>query len=647
LPKGLDVRFDARMAPGAAVGLSLLLRVLYFLQVRGNPYFAAPVMDEGYHDLWAREIAAGDLTSRIPFFRAPLYPYLLGGAYRLAGGPDFTAVRGGQLLLGAVTPLLVWAIARRLLPGRPGLAAAAAFVSALDGMLIYFEAELLLESLLAPLSALLVWLILRARETGAARRWFAAGLALGAFAVTRPNVLLFAPLLAVIASGRKPHRWGRAAALTAGTCALVLPVTAINWRAGGDLVLVAWQGGLNFFLGNNAEANGWSATAPSIFRVDWWGGYEDAIALAEQAEGRKLLPSEVSDHWYARAREWWRENPIDGVVLTLRKVVYLFSGIEFGNNRDDALFFREFVPAWTPFLWALTVMMPLAVVGAAALWRRGDGDSRTVVLYAAVYSISVILFFVTGRYRVPLRPLLAIFAVEGGRLLWERLRHGGVRGLAPAAATTAAAFLVDVNPWTREYAPPPAQFYQSVANVHRANGDLDEALEWQLRTLESDPAYPEGNLNLGTMYLERGDPAAALPAFRREQALDPADGRNLASMAQALEQLGRTAEAEQAYSAAEAAGLEDAPALYNHALCLERLGRGTEEVEAMYRRAVARDSTFADAWNNLGVVLARAGRLPEAVPMWERAVAARPDHPRASENLERARKRLGQGGNDS
>ncbi|MGQ0720607.1 MAG: tetratricopeptide repeat protein [Candidatus Eiseniibacteriota bacterium] len=641
------MRFDARKVPWVAVGLSLLLRAVYFVQVRENPYFAAPVMDEGYHDLWAREIAGGDLTSRIPFFRAPLYPFLLGGAYRLAGGPDFTAVRGAQLLLGAATPLLVWAIARRLLPGRPGLAGLAAVVTALDGMLIYFEAELLLEALLAPLSALLVLLILRAMETGAPTRWLAAGLGLGAFAVTRPNVLLFAPVLAVVALGWKPPRWRRALALTAGTCLLVLPVTLVNWRAGGDLVLVAWQGGLNFFLGNNAEANGWSATAPSIFRVDWWGGYEDAIALAEEAEGRKLLPSEVSDHWYARAREWWRENPLDGIVLTARKVVYLLSGVEFGNNRDDALFFREFVPAWLPFLHVLTVMMPLAVVGAIALWRRGDGPVRIVILFAAVYSVTVILFFVTGRYRVPLRPLLAIFAVEGGRWLWERMRRGGLRGALPTVATAAAAFLVDVNPWTREYAPPPAQFYQSVANVHRTNGDLRQALEWQLRTLESDPAYPEGNLNLGTMYLDLGNAEAAVEAFRREQILDPGDGKNLASMAQALEKLGRTEDAEKAYAAAEAAGLEDAPALYNHALCLERLGRGGEEVEALYRRAVAQDSTFADAWNNWGVLLARAGRLPEAVPLWERAVAVRPDHPRAFENLQRARQRLAEGGNDS
>ena len=72
-----------RWVPAVAVGIALVFRAIYLLQIRGNPYFDVPLMDEGYHDLWAREIASGDWASRIPFFRAPLYPALLGLAYRL------------------------------------------------------------------------------------------------------------------------------------------------------------------------------------------------------------------------------------------------------------------------------------------------------------------------------------------------------------------------------------------------------------------------------------------------------------------------------------------------------------------------------------------------------------------------------------
>jgi Flp pilus assembly protein TadD len=634
-------------APWLAVAASLALRAAYFEQILDNPYFDTPVMDEGYHDRWAAQIAAGDLTGQIPFFRAPLYPFLLGLAYALRGGPDFALIRGAQLLLGAVTPLLVWAIARRLLPERRGLAAAAAFVSALDGVLVYFEAELLLESLLAPISALLVLLVLRAQETGAARRWLAAGLVMGVFAITRPNILLVAPVLFVVALGwrvsrgfERPLRPGAAAALTAGTCALVLPITAINTFVGGDPVLIASQGGLNFFLGNNAVANGWSATAPTVFRVDWFGGVEDAQRLAEEGVGRPLEPSEVSDYWYDRAFEWWREHPVDGVVLTLKKAVLLLSGKEYGNNRDLYFFFDEFAPIGLPFAYLLYVLTPLALVGAVSFWRRGDPAARTVILYAAVYSVSVVMFFVTARYRVPLRPLVAILAVQGAWTLFDGVRAHRWRGAAAVAAVAVLAVALNANAWAREYRVPIAQFHQSVSTTYYTRGDRAEALRWQELTLEEDPDYPSANLNLGTIYLEMGRAAEAVAAFRRELEISPDDGETLVSLAQALNDLGRVDEAERAYAAAEAAGFEDARALFNHGVVLERLDRPLPEIEALYRRSAEMDSTFVEAWNNLGVVLARQGRVEEAVPLWEHVVEVRPGHARALDNLARARRKL-------
>ncbi|NNE43618.1 MAG: hypothetical protein HKN12_05380, partial [Gemmatimonadetes bacterium] len=553
--------------PAAAVALSAVLRLLYFLQIRANPYFFAPVMDEGYHDQWAQEIAAGNWAFQLPFFRAPFYPTLLGLAYRLPGGPDFELIRGAQLALGAFTPAMVWLIARRLVPGKPAIWAGAAFLTAADVMLAYFEADLLLEALLAPLSALLMWFVLRAGATGAAGRWAAAGLALGLFAVTRPNVLLFAPVLFLVALGwagerfsLRAFRWRAGLALTLGTCLVVLPVTFVNWKWGGDPVLIASQGGLNFFLGNNDEANGWSATAPSLFRVDWWGGYEDAIRLAEEAEGRSLTASEVSDHWFDRGFAWWAENPGAGMAITMKKAVFLLSGVEFGNNRDPAHFFEEFVPWGMPFLYFLYVMTPLALLGAVVLAARGSPGAWTLLLYLLVYSLSVILFFVTARYRVPLRPLLAVLAVVGVHWLWVGMRTRPGRAALALGGVAVFAVAANGNPWVRAYDPSPAQFYQSVASVYRSSGNLTEALRWQIRTVEEDPTYPEGNLNLGTMYMETGDPAAAITAFEAERAADPTDAKNLASLAQALQRVGRTEEAAARYAEAESLGLEDAPA---------------------------------------------------------------------------------------
>jgi Flp pilus assembly protein TadD len=619
---------------------------VYFAQIRGNPHFAIPIMDEGYHDLWAREIAAGDWSSRIPFFRAPFYPLLLGLAYRFLGTDPvpFAALRGGQLLIGAATPWLVHRIGRRIWPARPGLAFAASMIVALDGLLVYFEADLLLESLLAPMMSLFVLLVLRAGESRSPGRWLLAGLLLGLLAITRPNILLFAPVLFVLAAtwGRslKPADWRPvpALALTVGTCLLVLPVTWANSRVGHDRVLVATQAGLNFFLGNNEEANGWSATAPKLMSIDWWGGYEDAIRLAEEDRGHELQPSEVSAYWFGRAFDWWREHPAGGAVLTLRKATYFLSGVEFSNNRDIARFVRTFAPVATFALYLYYAVMPLALLGIVGIWRRGPGG-RFLVLLLAVYAVSIVAFFVTARYRVPLRPLFAILAVEGGRWVLASLRSGGGRGAVPAAAAIVLGVAVNANPWVLEYQPTAAQFRQSVANLYHEAGDLDRALDWQLRALEDTPDYPKGNLNLGTLYMAKGDVSRAADAFQRERVLDPSDSENLASLGLALMRTGRPEEAAEAFAESEALGMRDAATLYNHGVCLERLDR-TEEAEAAYLRAVDSDPGFADAWNNLGVLRAREGRLEEAIAYWERAAQADPTRANVQDNLRRARARL-------
>lgn len=629
----------------AAVVVTLVLRIVYFIQIQGNPFFDNPIMDEGYHDLWAKEVASGDFTAKLPFFRAPLYPYLLGGFYALFG-PNFALIRGLQLLLGAVSPILAFFLARRLFPRESKIAAFTAMAVAVDGILFYYEGDLLLESLLAPLSLLFAILLLRAGERGNPRDWLLTGLALGVFAVTRPNILLFAPPAFLLALGWKGEsfsirapRFLPAVLLTLGTCLVVFPVTAANVIIGKDRVLIASQGGLNFFLGNNEEANGWSATAPRIMRTDWWGGYEDAVLIPEREAGRTLKPSEVSRYWTQRAAAWWKQHPWEGVVLTVRKIVYFLSGEEFSNNRNLDLFIRDYAPSILPARYLLYFATPLALVGAFRLARVGGIRGRVILAYVAVYAATVVLFFVTARYRVPVRPFLLLLAVVGVDTLLRNTRRSKVRGVAAIGATAAFGFAVNVNPWVHAYVAPPAQFYQSIANIYHERGDSAREIEFQLKTLSIDPAYPDGNLNLGTMYMTRGNPRAARAAFETERRLDPGDGKNLAALAQALSETGLLEEAERAYASADSVGLRDAPTAYNHGVLLERLGRPSD-AEVAYRRSVELDSTFVDAWNNLGVLEARAGRLENAIRLWERAMSQRPGDARVQENLDRARARL-------
>ena len=66
------------LVPAGIFCLAFLLRLIYLLEIESSlPFFYALRLDEFYHDTWARQIASGDWLGTEPFFRAPLYAYLL------------------------------------------------------------------------------------------------------------------------------------------------------------------------------------------------------------------------------------------------------------------------------------------------------------------------------------------------------------------------------------------------------------------------------------------------------------------------------------------------------------------------------------------------------------------------------------------
>ncbi|HKY31489.1 MAG TPA: glycosyltransferase family 39 protein, partial [Candidatus Polarisedimenticolia bacterium] len=179
----------------ACAGVGLVLRLSHLAALRALPTFDGYIMDEAYHDTWARAIASGDWLGTEVFFRAPLYPYFLGAVYAVAGTGGL-APRLIQCLLGSLSVLLVHRIGLRI--GSRGSAAAAALLTALCGPLIHFDNELLItvlegHLLLAALLLLLKGVQKEAGGAGRARIFLAAGAVLGLAAIARPNMLAAAP----------------------------------------------------------------------------------------------------------------------------------------------------------------------------------------------------------------------------------------------------------------------------------------------------------------------------------------------------------------------------------------------------------------------------------------------------------------------
>src|SRR6185503_18142953 len=97
----------AALRLGVVLALAAALRLAHVWALRDTPWFEHLVVDPGYYDLWAQHIAAGNwLGGDRAFYMDPLYPYVLGGLYRLFGR-DLLAVRLVQVAMSVGSCALV------------------------------------------------------------------------------------------------------------------------------------------------------------------------------------------------------------------------------------------------------------------------------------------------------------------------------------------------------------------------------------------------------------------------------------------------------------------------------------------------------------------------------------------------------------
>ncbi len=662
----------AWVAPLAIALVGLVIRIVYVLQARANPQFAAPSMDAGYHDEWAWQLAQGIWQGGEPFFRAPLYPMFLSAIYAVAGH-DHLMPRLVQAVIGAGSCLLVFAIGQRLFSRTVGLAAAS--MMALHGTMIYFENELLIPVLFIALVLGFFFLFLKALDD-TPRQWLvaaAAGLCFGLAAITRPNILVFLPVL-LMAGIPRPGFALRRASLALMLLVAAVPigaVTAYNAIEGDDLVFIASQGGVNFYIGNNPGSDGRTAVVPGT-RPDWWGGRFDTIQIAEQAAGRDLKASEVSDYWFARAFEYIGQQPGDWLKLMLRKLGMFWTGAEIGNNTTIG-HVKSYAPIMDLPLLGFGVVAPLGLAGVWLAVRARRRRAWLAVAFIALYMAGVVMFFVNARFRLPVVPFLILFAayavVEG----WRTYREGARGRLVPAAVIVVVAGLA-INLSARSYSENMAYARYRDGLAYRELGQPRQAAEAWRDALRIDPDLAQARTNLANLLASRGDRDAAREAYEAACSADPTNltaRANLASWhldagdlveaerhvqvalerdrmhSQSLRVLGVIRERQDRYDEARRAYLKalehtrEAHRIENNLGALAARQERFDEARAHFERATELAPGYAMAWLNLGAMHARRGDLPAAEQAMRQATRADEGSAEAWSALSRVQAALG------
>lgn len=415
---------------------SFLIRLIYLNQLQSLPTFENPTMDEGYHVQVAEKINSGEGFGTDPFYRAPLYLYFLAGLFNITSGSIYW-VRLIQILIGSLIPILMFFLGTRVFDRRVGYGAA--IVAIVYPTLLYYDAALLITSLMVLLTTGLALQLYRCEDNPTITNFVLAGAILGLAGLARPNILLLGPVLFLWAWWKlKPSLgWKRTLILyfTIGlvSLAVILPVTVRNYVVSGEFVFIAWQGGFNFFIGNNRKASGWAAEVEGI-DLTWEGGYRESIAFAEKAIGRKLKKTEVSEFWYDAAFKEISVDPSGWVGLLIKKARLIINGYEIPNNQNLYVV-RDAAPIIAPLMFNSGLFFPFGLIAPLAIlglglsvrhWRK----LMLVYLVAGSYLGSLLLFFVCARFRMPVIPIFIILAVYACIELYRFVRDHDYKNLA-------------------------------------------------------------------------------------------------------------------------------------------------------------------------------------------------------------------------
>lgn len=627
--------------------LALVVRGLYLLELADTAWVDVLLGDSRQYDAWAREIAAGEWLGRETFYQAPLYPYILGLLYRVVA-PDVGLVRALQAVAGAGSCALLAAAGKRFFSG--GVGVVAGVMLALYPPAVFFDALVQKTSLSLFFLTLLLATAAWATASPGSWPWLSTGLILGGLALLRENALVLAVVLAlwiVLAPASVPttptisRGWRRpslgVALFLAGLAVPLLCAGLRNLAVGGELLLTTSQSGPNFYIGNHLEANG--RYVPLVpgggdARVEG----SDAATLARLDLGRDLTPGEVSRYWWHRAWEYVRSHPWHWLRLLSKKWYLVWHADEIVDTHSiEAYAESSRLLSSLYVVWHMGVLCPLAGVG---VWWTGRRWRELWLLYAVALCLasSVALFYVVGRYRLSLVPILILFAAAGlgemgrrwrgsssapgkgrpgdaGR--WRVSRDGIVAGLV------AVLVAVPVNWPLRDADDPRATAYLNLGVTLLEEGDSSRALLFLERAAALVPDFAATHQALGRALMANGRLAEAESRFRRALTFDPGNAATHLSLARVLVQEGEQRAAVEQYRLGLARDPGNAGAHSGLGHLLVTQGQ-IDAAMHHYRQAIALDPEFAFAHNQLGNALMASGQAEAAQREYEVALALDP-----------------------
>jgi hypothetical protein len=520
--------------------------------------------DMHFYNAWARQILHGQFSQPLAFYGLPGYAYLLAGLYKVFGeNPFFPALL--QAAVDAGTAVLIFCISRAILARLTSTSnMKTRVISALSavGWVIFVPAQaysvvLMPTAWFVFVFWFVVWRCVRREDGPHLGECFLLSLLVGFTAIGVAVVLAILPLMFATFVWKKRHRAPRR--LMAGLGLLLVglaigtsPCWIHNYFVAHDPVTLSAHSGINFWIGNNPQANGYPRFPPGL-RAGQAAMLQDSIDQAEIAVGRPLKHAEVSQYWADKARNFVVTHFGDWLKLILVKLRNFWSAFQY-DDLSIITILREQAVIFPGLYFGL--IAAFAIPGIVFAWRVAP-VSRWVLAAITLSMISLLPVFITERYRLVAVPGLLIFAALGSTIFWEKMITGKVRaGALYLVILILSTILVawpqrDPSLWALDaynagwqalesnnlalaekklaiahaYVPDNSETLFAIGNLRLAQNNSAAATAFYHAVLRLDAAHKGAFNNLGVIAFNAADYETAENWFRHAENVDPRNAK--------------------------------------------------------------------------------------------------------------------------
>lgn len=474
---------------------------------------------------WGMRIAHGQLTDFQAFYGQPLYAYLLGGAFALTGFHP-VVISVFQAMLDALTAVLIFRIARIAFAGTARGGRVIGTLAALGWAFFVpaatYSALLIPTSWTVAASWFCIWWLLERRARASHTEWFLVALLLGVIAMMSAAILFLALLLLAGAALRRSAV--AAAMIGAGILAGTAPCWLHNSFVARDPVFLSAHSGVNFWIGNNPESDGYPKV-PLELPSDQSSLLQKSIATAEAAAGRPLPRSEVARFWSAKAHGYIGGHLAEWLALICLKAKNFWNSFQY-DDLSSITAFRD--AAIVPPGIAFGLIAALGLPGALLALRKPA--ARWVIAAVFLQMIALLPMFVNERYRLPAAPGLLLLSAYLLTELWRTI------AAANALQIAAVLGLLGLGTWFTTL-PPNEPALWSLDNYKtarrqlaaddypRAESRLRRALATMVPAGQISAAVANSFAESAQAKMNAGETRAALATIEEAVRINPADQR--------------------------------------------------------------------------------------------------------------------------